>query len=356
MLLLPVLYLLGNGYLFWKIWSILHSLPLWGKVTCSILFWLMPFVLFGTMALRSMPMSYWFMSTLHNIGSLWMVFLLYMVLLLLLFDVLKQFLPFIKSPILYAFTITMTLFLYGYINYRIPRIEKINIVLDKTSNRSQPLRILAISDVHLGYGTGVAQLQTYISKINEQQPDIILIMGDLIDNSIVPLHQAPFKETLSTLHAPMGIYMVPGNHEYISGIGECKRFLADTPIRLLCDSIVTLPNGVQIVGRDDRSNRQRKTLEQLLVQTNDIHPVIVLDHQPYELSHTNSLGVDLQLCGHTHHGQIWPLSLLVESMYEQSHGYHKWSNSHIWVSSGLSLWGPPLRIGTHSDIAVIDLQ
>ena len=84
-------------------------------------------------------------------------------------------------------------------------------------------------------------------------------------------------------------------------------------------------------------------------------PVILLDHQPYEVAHKDSLGVDVQFSGHTHRGQVWPMSQLVDSMYEQSHGYRKWTHSHIWVSSGLSLWGPPLRIGTDSDFAVIDL-
>jgi predicted MPP superfamily phosphohydrolase len=353
--LMPVLYLMGNGYLFYKVWPLVHTLPLWGKIACSILYWLMPFVLIATMALRSMPIPYWLMSTLHHVGSMWMVFLLYMVLLLILFDILSLFISLPKPSVLYAFIGTMVLFLYGYINYRTPHIEKISIALDEKAPLSQPLRIVAISDVHLGYGTGVSQLRTYVRQINEQHPDIILIMGDLIDNSTVPLYQAPFKEALSTLCAPMGIYMVPGNHEYISGIGECRRFLGNTPIHLLCDSVATLPNGVQIVGRDDRSNRHRKSLEELLAQTHDTLPVILLDHQPYGLAHADSLRVDLQLSGHTHHGQIWPLSLLVENMYEQSHGYRKWTHSHIWVSSGLSLWGPPLRIGTDSDFAVIDL-
>ena len=84
--------------------------------------------------------------------------------------------------------------------------------------------------------------------------------------------------------------------------------------------------------------------------------MVVLDHQPYDLAQTDALKVDLQISGHTHRGQVWPLSWLTDKMYEQSHGYRKWSYSHIWVSSGLSLWGPPFRIGTKSDLAVIDLK
>ena len=85
-------------------------------------------------------------------------------------------------------------------------------------------------------------------------------------------------------------------------------------------------------------------------------PTIVLDHQPYDLAKTDSLGVDIQISGHTHNGQIWPLNWFTDYIFEQSHGYHKWSRSHIFVSSGLSLWGPPFRIGTRGDMAVIELR
>ena len=102
--------------------------------------------------------------------------------------------------------------------------------------------------------------------------------------------------------------MVPGNHEYISGIDESVRFLKDTPIQLLRDSVVTLPNGVQIIGRDDRSNRSRHSLPTLLKQADRSKPIILLDNQPYNLAKTDSLGIDLQFSGHTHHGQIWPIS------------------------------------------------
>lgn len=163
-------------------------------------------------------------------------------------------------------------------------------------------------------------------------------------------------EELARLKAPLGIYMVPGNHEYISGIDESVRFLKDTPIQLLRDSVVTLPNGVQIIGRDDRSNRSRHSLPTLLKQADRSKPIILLDHQPYNLAKTDSLGIDLQFSGHTHHGQIWPISWVTDRIYEQSHGYRKWTQSHIYVSSGLSLWGPPFRIGTNSDMAVFRLN
>jgi predicted MPP superfamily phosphohydrolase len=85
-------------------------------------------------------------------------------------------------------------------------------------------------------------------------------------------------------------------------------------------------------------------------------PIVVLDHQPYDIVASDRLGVDIHLSGHTHRGQVWPLSWLTDAIYDQSHGYRKWENTHAYVSSGLSLWGPPFRIGTHSDMAVIDIE
>ena len=192
--------------------------------------------------------------------------------------------------------------------------------------------------------------------INAQHPDLILISGDLIDNSVVPLYTENMAEELGDLKAPMGIYMVLGNHEYISGIDESIRYIKSTPIQLLRDSVVTLPNGIQLIGRDDRHNRKRRSLQELMVNVDKSKPIILLDHQPFDLEETEAAGIDLQFSGHTHHGQIWPISWVTESIFEQSHGYRQWGNSHVYVSSGLSLWGPPFRIGTHSEMVIFNFQ
>ena len=163
------------------------------------------------------------------------------------------------------------------------------------------------------------------------------------------------QEELSQLQAPLGIYMVPGNHEFISGIEKCIPFLEQTPIRLLRDTVITLPNGLQLIGRDDRSNRKRLPLETLMKQTDPTKPTFLLDHQPYHLSETEKAGIDIQFSGHTHHGQIWPITLLTDYLFEQSYGYRQWGKSHIYVSSGLSLWGPPFRIGTNSEFVLFNI-
>jgi predicted MPP superfamily phosphohydrolase len=160
---------------------------------------------------------------------------------------------------------------------------------------------------------------------------------------------------LDRLEAKMGIYMVPGNHEYISGIKSCEKFIGATKIKLLEDSIITLPCGLQILGRDDLSNRNRLSVNDWLAIINTSKPTIVLDHQPKYLDDAVKLDVTLQFSGHTHHGQFIPISWLTDAMFEISYGFGKRENTNYYVSSGVSLWGPPLRIGTNNEIVIFNL-
>ena len=125
---------------------------------------------------------------------------------------------------------------------------------------------------------------------------------------------------------------------------------------VLRDSIAGLPGGIQLLGRDDITNSERKSLTELMQQVDQTRPVIVMDHQPYGLAEADSAGVDIQISGHTHRGQVWPLNYITDLIFEQSHGYRKWTHAHVWVSCGLSLWGPPFRIGTHSDMLVMKIR
>ena len=348
-----IAYMGGNLYLFVRSLQQLSHFPLWGEVVFGVVFWSMALVLFVVLGARNMDVPEALARTMFGIGSAWMVFLLYMVLSLVVVDLVRLALPHFNGYY-YALGLTLCLLVYGYWNYRNPDVVNLDVEIEKPLEK--PLRIVAVSDVHLGYGTDKKALQRYVKLINEQQPDVILIGGDLIDNSIKPVVAQKMEEELRELKAPLGVYMSMGNHEYISGAEQCVEFLKKTPIILLRDSVATLPCGVQIIGRDDRSSRGRKSLEQLVAECDSRKPIIVVDHQPYELSKADLLGVDFQFSGHTHRGQVFPLNLLTDKMYEQSHGYRRWSHAHIVVSSGLALWGPKFRIGTNSDMVVITLS
>ena len=356
-IILITVYLGGNTYIFYRGAQALSGLPGGIKISLAVLFWLAALSIIGTMLTRNIKMPVFLSHAMYEVGTGWLIFTLYMVLFLLAFDLLKL----CRVPFNYGFILslifTVVLLGYGYYNYRHPKTNIINIALDKPlADDAKPVKIVAVSDLHLGNGTGKTALKRYVKMINEQNPDLILIAGDLIDNSVVPLYTEKMMEELSELKAPLGVYMVPGNHEYISGIKASARFIQDTPIQLLRDSVVTLPNGMQLIGRDDRSNTARRSLQELMAGIDKSNPIILLDHQPYKLTESEAAGVDLQFSGHTHRGQVWPMNWVTDHIYEQSHGYRQWGNSHIYVSSGLSLWGPPFRIGTESDMAVFHLS
>ena len=349
------LYLIGNFYIYFRGGQALTNYPTGVKVLLSLLFWSGALSLIFTFLVRRVNLSMKFLSFTHEVGSAWLVFTLYMVLFLISFDLIRLF----YRPFAYgfhlAFAFTLCLLSYGYYNYKNPKLQEYDLVINKQAEVST-LRVVAVSDIHLGFGTGKATLSKYIDKINEQKPDLILISGDLIDNSVLPLKEEHMEEELNKLSAPLGVFMVPGNHEYISDIDESLAFLKTTSIQVLRESVVSLPNGVQLIGRDDRHNHRRKPLRDLAEQVDHSKPVLLLDHQPYDLDKTIKAGVDLQFSGHTHRGQIWPVSLLTDRLFDISYGYDNREGTHFYVSSGLSLWGPPFRIGTDSELVVFNLN
>lgn len=356
-ILLLIIYLGGNIYVFLRGRQALKTQSTGVKVLLSVLFWGCAFLFFGSFLSRNIELPAAFAQTCQEIGTGWLVFTLYMVMLLAAFDLLKLFNIRCKQAFFLSSALTLSLLSYGYYHYRHPKTKVINIVINKPSFQTDgaPLRIVAVSDVHLGYATDKDMLKEYVRMINAQRPDLVLIGGDLIDNSIVPVRAAHMEEELNQLIAPLGIYMVPGNHEYFSDMEGCSDFIKQTQIHLLRDSIVSLPGGIQLLGREDRSNRQRKSLEELMEHADPDKVVVLLDHQPYNLEATVTNRIDLQFSGHTHRGQVWPLNLITDHLFELSYGYRKVGNSHLYVSSGLSLWGPPFRIGTDSELVVFNI-
>ena len=357
-LLLFGFYLLGNLYVFLRLWQTVMLWPVWAKCVFVLFFWGCASSFVVSMLLRNSDVVPGIMRSLFSIGSVWLAVVLYLTLFLLITDVVRLFNNSFNNGVYYAILLCFIVLCCGYYHYVHPHRKVINIVINKSNQQFEDkvLKVVAVSDVHLGYGTTRKMLHRYVEMINAEQPDLILIGGDLIDSSVVPLYEENMQEELSRLNAKYGVYMVPGNHEYITGIRHSLHFLEQTPIQVLRDSVVTLPMGIQLVGRDDRWRRSRKSLQELMEKVNPGLPVLLLDHQPMQLEETEAAGVDLQFSGHTHRGQLWPFSWVTDYLFQQSHGYRKWGGSHIYVSSGLSLWGPPFRIGTDSEMVVFNIE
>ncbi len=359
LLIALTLYLAANGWVYYQGHAALQGFPLPVRIGFGILFWALALSFILLMYLRGRHLAplagHWF----YQLSTGWLVALLYLTLLLAAGQLPRLF--GVHVPHLFGLCAGLTALLLagGYWHYRHPSVRTLQVQVDKpVEGERKTLRAVAVSDVHLGYGNNRRVLEQYVRMINEARPDVVLIAGDLIDMSVEPLWQERMQDVLQQLRAPLGIYMVPGNHEFISGIRQSEAFLRQTPVRLLRDSLVVLPGGIQIAGRDDRSNRRRLTPSQLLRQADPSRPILVLDHQPYdeELEQTAAAGADFELCGHTHDGQVWPLSLVTAAIYRQPHGYGRWGRMQAYVSSGLGLWGPPFRIGTSSEMVVIDFR
>ena len=356
-ILILVSYLLGNAYIFVRALQAIGHLPFVFRVTFIVLFWVCALLLFATFAARNaQQIPFNIGHTVFQIGTGWLVFILYMVIFLACTDLIKVFNKSFSYGFIISLTLTVSLLIYGYINYKHPKKQVFNIFINKPVIGTDKLKIVAVSDWHLGFGTSESSLKENVDRINAENPDIILIGGDLIDNSVVPVEAQEMEKELNRLNAPMGIYMVPGNHEYISGIKKCEEFLRKTKIQLLIDSAVTLPCGLQIIGRDDYSNKNRLTANDWEKLTDSSNPIVLIDHQPHNLNEAQQIGVDMQFSGHTHNGQVFPLNILTSFLFDISYGYEKREQTHFYVSSGLTLWGPPFRIGSDSELVVFELS
>jgi predicted MPP superfamily phosphohydrolase len=201
-----------------------------------------------------------------------------------------------------------------------------------------------------------------VNMIEKLNPDIIFLAGDVIDEDTDPFIKQNMAAALLRLRAKYGIYGVLGNHEYIGGMTDkAAAVLESTGIKVLRDSYVKIGENIVIAGRDDMSHsylsqKQRKTLNSMLEGVDKSLPIILLNHQPRELEESRSAGVDLQLSGHTHSGQLFPIHLITEKIYEDDWGHLSKGSLQLIVSSGFGTWGPPIRTGNRPEIVDIHIS
>jgi hypothetical protein len=249
----------------------------------------------------------------------------------------------------------------GHANTYFLRTRTLDLNVPKKVTGPKTLNIVMASDIHLGSIIGASRLERIVAAINALRPDLIVLDGDIVDEDLTSVVKENVGEALKDLRAPLGVIAVTGNHEYIGGIGPAVAYLASHNVRLVRDDVLTVRGDVQIVGREDYSMARfagtpRKPLSELMALVNARLPVILLDHEPHNLAEGASLGADVELCGHTHDGQLWPWNLLVFAFYDMSYGYRRVGNMHAYVSSGAGTWGPPVRVGTHPEIVRIVLH
>ncbi len=235
------------------------------------------------------------------------------------------------------------------------------IPIDKSIGTSTPLTIAVASDLHLGNIVGNRHLRKMVKEINNMHPDVILLAGDVLDDSIEPFIRNHMSDQMKQLKARHGVYAVLGNHEYYGGsISQYTELMSSIGIKVLQDEVLEVA-GTYIVGRKDKTAESmeaggRKSVVSLLEGLDLSRPVIMMDHQPTGFDAAAQAGVDILLSGHTHRGQIAPNHWITKRLFELDWGYLRKDKLHVIVSSGYGTWGPPIRWASRSELIKLEVM
>ena len=350
--------LLCLGYVLWHVWCIL-PFGKTGKWLITLLFAAcflsMFFFLGGKLDNMPLPLA----TFCYEVSTSSLIVLLYLAMAFFILDMarLSHLLPHRLLHDSWTGTLSLLvvmtiIFVAGNIKYN----NKVRVELALTTPKKldKTYKMVFLSDMHLGYHNRRAELSRWVDLINAEHADMVLIAGDMVDNSTRPLEEENMASELRRLNAP--IYACLGNHEYFSHQLKARAFYQAAGIHLLIDSTAVIDHAITLIGRDDRFNHDRKELKDLCQTVNDSTYTIVLDHQPFNLEQSQECHIDFQLSGHTHDGQVWPISWITKAIYECSHGACQRGDTHYYVSSGMGLWGGKFRIGTQSEYVVATLK
>ncbi|MEU3482624.1 metallophosphoesterase [Streptomyces sp. NPDC033754] len=247
----------------------------------------------------------------------------------------------------------------GYGTYGVlrgPRVKRVTVPLAKLARAAHGYRIAVVSDIHLGPILGRAHSQRIVDAINSTQPDLIAIVGDLVDGTVENL--GPAAEPLARLRARHGAFFVTGNHEYFSGADAWVDHVRELGLRPLRNERVEIAAGFDLAGVDDvagESEGQGPDFGRALGDRDRARAAVLLAHQPIVIHDAVRNGVDLQLSGHTHGGQLWPGNYLAELANPTVAGLERYGDTQLYVSRGAGAWGPPVRVGAPSDITIVEL-
>ncbi|MGG0720193.1 metallophosphoesterase [Robertmurraya massiliosenegalensis] len=246
---------------------------------------------------------------------------------------------------------------YGVYNAYSPVVRKLDITIEKGTSSLNSLNIVMIADTHFGLLSGKDHAERLVKEVNAISPDLILIPGDLFDDDVQPFLDQKIDLILSDLQAPYGIYASLGNHDKHDGtMQELIDALERSGIQVLYDETLNVQDQFTLIGRKDKIDPDRLPLNALMHGVDLTKPTILMDHQPYELDIAEQEDIDLMVSGHTHGGQVFPGNLITNAMYENDWGHLQKEQMHSVVTSGFGFWGPPIRIGTRSEIVTIQVE
>ncbi|QCJ42789.1 metallophosphoesterase [Bacillus sp. S3] len=351
-----VIYNLLLFYIGWNGWKWIQTI--WGnKRSTKYIYWvLLIFFAYSFMLgrwLEAFQIITW-------VGAIWLgifYFSLFLLPIVNLLVFLSRFTRFSKRNVMkwsgFATGIAICcLLVFGIFNAYSPVVRTYTVNIPKWVEGKQSLNIVMASDMHFGVLSGANHAKNLVKEINSLHPDLVLFPGDIIDDDVKPYLDKGIPQILKQINAP--VYASFGNHDRDQSADLVKVF-TNSGMNVLDDQTVELDNGITLIGRKDRGYQDvvRAKLVDLMKQAEITKPVILLEHQPYDLEIAENNGVDLMVSGHTHRGQIAPMNMITKKIYENDWGYLKRGQLQSIVSSGYGFWGTPIRIGSRSEIVQI---
>jgi predicted MPP superfamily phosphohydrolase len=247
----------------------------------------------------------------------------------------------------------------GWVNAGNPCLHVLTLDLDAARPKGAPkeVRLALVTDIHLGHVLGKPSVERLHSLLKEFDPDVVVLGGDMVDEDLAPVIAQDLGAKLGSLPSREGVWAVTGNHEFIGGVDEACAYLAQHGVRLLRDQSTTLPCGLVLVGREDKSagrfgpGKRRLTVAQLVAGLDPKAPKVLIDHQPPRAAEFQGQGIDLVLSGHTHNGQLWPFQWITGKIFEHSIGLRRIGRAWQYISPGFGTWGPPVRTNARPEVA-----
>ncbi len=355
-IMLPIMLGIVFLFLFYNGRSCLSLLSQFTIVN-SRLFWMI-FIIsqFIFIALQFIPSKY-----AALIGGYFLGFTFYYFLIGIMLDLIKLFGvgdTGIKIIEISKVMITLVILIIGAIHANKIVVKNYDIEVNKVTEN---LNIVMFSDIHLGYLIKDSKIKEIVDKVNELEPDLVIIPGDFFDGAFSKTANIDtVKDDLRRINSKYGVYVSLGNHDLVKDREAVEKFFIDSNITLLKDEHITI-NNITIIGRYDDTpidsrNQDRKELKDLLSETNNDNVTILLDHKPTGIENATELSIDLLVCGHTHKGQLFPAELVTNMLFKLDYGYKKYDNTNVIVTSGVGYWGIPVRVFTNSEIVNIHLK
>ena len=326
---------------------------------------------------------------LSNIGNYWMGFNLHFVLAMGVCFLIRLIVKLVKKDkynlrlaqkitnvAVVSFTILMSV--YGIVNAQNLKVTTYDVTVDKSSKQDE-LNVVLIADLHLGYSVGVKQMERMVNKINELQPDVVVVAGDIFDNEFSAIYNpVRVAEILRGINSKYGVYAVYGNHDIeedilcgftfsdddvtqVTSIKEMDDFIENCGFTFLYDEAILINDDFYIYGRPDEErpnfgNDSRLEAEKITEGLDLSKLIICVDHEPHDQKKLSAAGVDVDLNGHTHAGQLFPGNIIINFFWDIAYGYKNFDGMHNIVTSGVGLFGPNMRTFTKAEIAQVKIH